>query len=164
MILILAFMSIQYGFGLYGITHVQSYSGILSGVDDNRKPSFYSAEPAYLINVDGTAFCYFGEGMADSFKTMTQFDTFLKGQIGRKVSIKYARSFRPSTILLSLEIEGQTCVVFEEALMEVKAEIVKGCWICCILAPIFILLFAYGIGFVRILPSKKQFAKRNPEA
>lgn len=164
LILILAFMSIQYGFGLYGMNHIQSYSGILSGVDDNSKPSFYSAESAYLINIDGIEFCYFGEGMDGSFKTMTQFDAFLKSQIGRNVYIKYARNFRPSTTLLSLEIEDQTCVIFEEAFIEVKSEVVEGCWICCILAPIFILLFAYGIGFVRVLPSKKRLVKRSTKA
>lgn len=160
LILILAFMSVQYGFGLYGITHVQSYSGILSGVDDNRKPSFYSAEAAYLINVDGIEFCYFGEGMDDSFRTRTQLDTYLKSQIGRSVSIKYAKRFRPSTVLLSLETEGRTCVVFEEAFAQVKGEVVKGCWICCLLAPVFIMLFAYGLGFVRVLPSNKRLANR----
>lgn len=160
LILILAFMSVQYGVRLYGLTHVQSYTGILSGVDDNRKPSIYSAKSPYIINIDGIKFCYFGEGMNNSFKTRTQFDAFLQSQIGKTVSIKYSRCFRPSTYLLSLEIRDQTCVVFEEAFSAVKSEVVEGCWICCILAPIFILLFAYGIGVVRFLPSKKQSAKR----
>lgn len=163
LIFILAFMSVQYGAKFYGIAHVQSYSGVLSGVDNNHKPSLHSAESAYLINIDGIEFCYFGEGMADSFATGAQLDAFLQSQIGGNVSIKYARGFRPSTTLLSLEIGDRTCVVFEEASAEIKSEVAAGCWICCILAPIAILLFAHGTGFVRVLPSKKRRTKEGIE-
>lgn len=113
--LALAYLLVLDAVGLYGLNHIQSYSGTLSGVDLNRQHNRHSGRRGYLINIDGKKFYYFGGGRDDSFKTLTQLHDYLETQICKTVRIRYAKKLVPSNALLSLETEDRTCIQFEGA-------------------------------------------------